>query len=132
MTAGSRNRHGVHLRLRAALLTSASMLPRMTSAAPDRPAAQPTRKQRRDGTKRRHGQRGRTGTAPLAALEIRDPSDVRSLVAEVPAMSAPEVAAAYERARGAFSTWRRANPLDRAAVMSACAGLIRSRAGRGP
>jgi aldehyde dehydrogenase (NAD+) len=71
------------------------------------------------------------GTTPLAALEVRDPSDVRSLVAEVPAMSAPEVAAAYERARGAFSTWRRANPLDRAAVMSACAGLIRSRAGEG-
>ena len=71
------------------------------------------------------------GTTPLAALEVRDPSDVRALVAEVPAMSAPEVAAAYERARDAFSAWRRANPLDRAAVMSACAGLIRSRAERG-
>jgi len=71
------------------------------------------------------------GTAPSGTLEVRDPSDVRSLVAEVPAMSAAEVAAAYERARAGFGTWRRANPLDRAAVMSACAGLIRSRAGEG-
>jgi len=71
------------------------------------------------------------GTAPSGTLEVRDPSDVRSLVAEVPAMSAAEVAAAYERARAGFGTWRRANPLDRAAVMSACAGLIRSRADEG-
>jgi aldehyde dehydrogenase (NAD+) len=61
-------------------------------------------------------------------LEVRDPADVRTVVAEVPAMTAAEVAAAYERARAAFASWRRANPLDRAAVMARAAGLIRARA----
>jgi len=32
-------------------------------------------------------------------LEVRDPADVRTVVAEVPAMTASEVAAAYTRAR---------------------------------
>ena len=36
--------------------------------------------------------------------------------------------AAYQRARAGFAAWRRANPLDRAAVLSAAAGLIRSKA----
>jgi alpha-ketoglutaric semialdehyde dehydrogenase len=61
-------------------------------------------------------------------LEVRDPADVRSVVAEVPAMTAAEVTAAYARARAAFEAWRRVNPLDRAAVLARAAGLIRSRA----
>ncbi len=61
-------------------------------------------------------------------LEVRDPADVRSVVAEVPAMTAAEVAAAYDRARAAFAGWRRASPLDRAAVMARAAALIRARA----
>jgi len=61
-------------------------------------------------------------------LEVRDPADVRSVVAEVPAMSAGEVAAAYTRARAGFDAWRHTNPLDRAAVMARCADLIRARA----
>jgi alpha-ketoglutaric semialdehyde dehydrogenase len=60
-------------------------------------------------------------------LEVRDPADVRSVVAEVPAMTATEVAAAYDRARAAFEGWRRVNPLDRAAVLTRAAGLIRAR-----
>jgi alpha-ketoglutaric semialdehyde dehydrogenase len=60
-------------------------------------------------------------------LEVRDPADVRSVVAEVPAMSASEVAAAYTRARAGFDAWRHANPLDRATVMARCADLIRAR-----
>jgi alpha-ketoglutaric semialdehyde dehydrogenase len=60
-------------------------------------------------------------------LEVRDPADVRSVVAEVPAMTAAEVAAAYARARAAFTAWRRVNPLDRAAVLARAAALIRSR-----
>jgi acyl-CoA reductase-like NAD-dependent aldehyde dehydrogenase len=39
-------------------------------------------------------------------LEVRDPADVRPVVAEVPAMTAAEVAAAYDRARAAFAEWR--------------------------
>jgi acyl-CoA reductase-like NAD-dependent aldehyde dehydrogenase len=61
-------------------------------------------------------------------LEVRDPADVRSVVAEVPAMTAAEVTAAYARARAAFEAWRRVNPLDRAAVLARAAGLIRARA----
>lgn len=61
-------------------------------------------------------------------LEVRDPADVRSVVAEVPAMTAPEVAAAYDRARAAFEGWRRVSPLDRATVLARAAGLIRLRA----
>jgi aldehyde dehydrogenase (NAD+) len=60
-------------------------------------------------------------------LEVRDPADVRDVVAEVPAMTAAEVAAAYARARAAFGAWRRVNPLDRAAVLTRAAGLIRAR-----
>jgi len=59
-------------------------------------------------------------------LEVRDPADVRSVVAQVPAMTAAEVAAAYDRARAAFEAWRRVNPLDRAAVLARTAGLIRA------
>ena len=60
-------------------------------------------------------------------LQVRNPADVRSVVAEVPAMTAAEVTAAYHRARSAFEDWRRANPLDRAAVLARAADLIRSR-----
>ncbi len=61
-------------------------------------------------------------------LVVRDPADVRSVVGEVPAMTPGEVAAAYQRARSGSGTWRRASPLDRAAVLAAAAALIRSRA----
>jgi aldehyde dehydrogenase (NAD+) len=64
-------------------------------------------------------------------LEVRDPADVRSVVGEVPAMTAAEVAAAYARARAGFEAWRRTGPLDRAAVLSRCADLIRSQASDG-
>jgi acyl-CoA reductase-like NAD-dependent aldehyde dehydrogenase len=66
-----------------------------------------------------------------AMLEVRDPADTRSVVAEVPAMTAAEVAAAYDRARAAFEGWRRVNPLDRAVVLARAAGLIRSRVSDG-
>jgi alpha-ketoglutaric semialdehyde dehydrogenase len=66
-----------------------------------------------------------------AVLEIRDPADQRSVVAEVPAMRASDIAAAYERARAGFGTWRHANPIERAAVLASAAGLIRSQAEEG-
>jgi acyl-CoA reductase-like NAD-dependent aldehyde dehydrogenase len=61
-------------------------------------------------------------------LEVRDPADQREIVGTVPAMTAGEVEAAHKRARAAFETWRRANPLDRAAVLAGAAGLIRANA----
>ena len=68
------------------------------------------------------------GPGASAVLEVRDPADQRCVVAEVPAMGAGDVAAAYRHARTGFAAWRQANPLDRAAVLSAAAGLIRSKA----
>jgi acyl-CoA reductase-like NAD-dependent aldehyde dehydrogenase len=64
-------------------------------------------------------------------LQVRDPADVRPVVGEVPAMTAAEVAAAYARARAGFDAWRHRGALDRAAVLSRCADLIRSQAGDG-
>jgi aldehyde dehydrogenase (NAD+) len=61
-------------------------------------------------------------------IEVRDPADQRTVVGEVPAQTAAQVAAAYARARTAFGSWRRASPLERAAVMTKAAGLIRARA----
>jgi acyl-CoA reductase-like NAD-dependent aldehyde dehydrogenase len=61
-------------------------------------------------------------------LEVRDLADVRSVVGEVPAMTAADVAAAYSLAGTAFATWRRTGPLDRAAVLARCADLSRARA----
>ena len=59
-------------------------------------------------------------------LEVTDPADMRSVVAEVSAMSAADVAAAYSLARTAFATWRRrTGPLHRAAVPARCADLFR-------
>jgi acyl-CoA reductase-like NAD-dependent aldehyde dehydrogenase len=64
-------------------------------------------------------------------LQVRDPADVRCVVGEAPAMTAAEVAAAYARARAGFDAWRHTGVLDRAAVLSRCADLIRSQAGDG-
>jgi alpha-ketoglutaric semialdehyde dehydrogenase len=60
-------------------------------------------------------------------LEVRDPADVRSVVGEVPEMTAADIAAAYTRARAGFETWRRTGVLDRAAVLARGADLIRER-----
>jgi aldehyde dehydrogenase (NAD+) len=100
--------------LRITLLTSVSVLPRMTTAAPDRAGQE-------------QGSRG----LMAQTLEVRDPADQRSVVGEVPAMAAADVAAAYQRAHRAFGGWRQAGPLDRAAVLARCADLIRSQAGDG-
>ena len=60
-------------------------------------------------------------------LEVRDPADVRSVVGQVPAMTAAEVVAAYDRARAGFEAWRHTGPLDRATVLARCAALVRER-----
>src|SRR6201995_2458491 len=60
-------------------------------------------------------------------LKVINPADVRSVVGEVPAMPAAEVGDASASARSGYQAWRRASPLDRAAVLTAAAGLIRAR-----
>ena len=57
-------------------------------------------------------------------LEVRGPADMRSVVGEVPAMTAADVSAAYSLARTAFATWRRTGRPGRAAVPDRCADLI--------
>jgi acyl-CoA reductase-like NAD-dependent aldehyde dehydrogenase len=64
-------------------------------------------------------------------LEVRDPADVREVVAVVPTLTATEVAAAYAGARAAFEGWRRTSPLERAAVLSKAAYLVRNHAEEG-
>jgi len=46
-------------------------------------------------------------------------------------MAAADVSAAFGRARAGFHGWREAGPLDRAAVLARCAGLIRAQAEEG-
>lgn len=43
-------------------------------------------------------------------------------------MTVADIDAAYQRARAAFETWRRTNPLERAAVLTKAADLIRASA----
>jgi hypothetical protein len=80
--------------LRFCLLTSALVLPKMTSAAPGDLA----RRGKPTGSCVRKSTDGVTGIAtpgPVASavLEVRDPADQRCVVAEVPAMGADDVAA---------------------------------------
>jgi acyl-CoA reductase-like NAD-dependent aldehyde dehydrogenase len=84
----------------------------MTSAAP----AHPVRRDQLTGScvRKLTDDPGLASPGPAArpaGLKIRDPADQRSVVAEVPAMRASDVAAAYERARAGFGAWRQANPL---------------------
>jgi acyl-CoA reductase-like NAD-dependent aldehyde dehydrogenase len=59
-------------------------------------------------------------------LEVRDPAEMRSVVREMPAVIAADVAATCSLAGTAFATWRRTCPLDRAAVLARCADLSRA------
>jgi aldehyde dehydrogenase (NAD+) len=63
-------------------------------------------------------------------LEVVDPSDTRQVVAEVPAMTAEDVADAYRAAASGAIVWRRTGALERAAVLARGAALLRERAGK--
>jgi acyl-CoA reductase-like NAD-dependent aldehyde dehydrogenase len=60
-------------------------------------------------------------------LEVREQAEMRSVVRDVPAMTAADGAAAHHLAGTAFATWRRTCPLDRAAVLARCADRSRAR-----
>ena len=60
-------------------------------------------------------------------IPVTDPSNVDSTVAVVPAMSAADITAVYDAAQRGAQVWRHTRPLQRAAVMSAAAGLLRDR-----
>lgn len=63
-----------------------------------------------------------------ARIDVRNPADTRQVVAVVPAMSPADVAAVLDGAEAGARTWRATGPLDRAAVMTRAAALLRARA----
>ncbi|MGC9220363.1 MAG: aldehyde dehydrogenase family protein [Solirubrobacteraceae bacterium] len=67
-----------------------------------------------------------SGTEGL--LEVTDPSNVKRVVGNVPAMGADDIAALYDAAEQGAHIWRRTNHLERARIMVDAAKLIRERA----
>ena len=61
-------------------------------------------------------------------IPVTDPSNVDATVAVVPAMSADDIAAVYDAAERGARVWRHTRPLQRAAVMTSAARLLRERA----
>ncbi|MGY5056978.1 aldehyde dehydrogenase family protein [Streptomyces sp. 900105755] len=62
-------------------------------------------------------------------IDVHDPADVRTPLARVPALSAKDVARAYDHAERGFAVWKRTSPFERARVLTEAARLIRARAG---
>ena len=60
-------------------------------------------------------------------LEVRNPADIRELVATVPSMDAAGVHAAFDAAERAAATWRRVSQVDRGRILLRAAQLIRDR-----
>ncbi|MET8903427.1 aldehyde dehydrogenase family protein [Streptomyces sp. NPDC004538] len=60
-------------------------------------------------------------------IDVHDPADVRAPVARIPALSAKDVARAYDRAEQGFAVWKRTSPFERARVFTDAARLIRER-----
>ncbi|WP_329315043.1 aldehyde dehydrogenase family protein [Streptomyces sp. NBC_01262] len=61
-------------------------------------------------------------------LDVHDPSDVRTPVARVPALSAEDVTRAYDHAAQGFAVWKRTSPFERARILNGAARLLRERA----
>ncbi|MEV6170921.1 aldehyde dehydrogenase family protein [Streptomyces sp. NPDC051954] len=62
-------------------------------------------------------------------IDVHDPSDLRTPVARVPALSAADVTRAYDHAEQGFTVWKRTSPFERARIMTEAARLLRERAG---
>ncbi|GAA3208519.1 aldehyde dehydrogenase family protein [Actinocorallia longicatena] len=60
-------------------------------------------------------------------VDVFDPADVRAPIAQVPALTALDVAAVYDAAERGFAVWRRTSPFERAAVLFRAAALLRER-----
>jgi acyl-CoA reductase-like NAD-dependent aldehyde dehydrogenase len=60
-------------------------------------------------------------------IEVRDPADMRTVVATVPEMSSAAVDALYECAARGAAEWRGTPALDRAAVLAQASRLLRMR-----
>jgi alpha-ketoglutaric semialdehyde dehydrogenase len=62
-----------------------------------------------------------------SVIDVRDPSDLRHIVGQVPSMTVEDVIEAYDHAERGFETWRRTNALDRGTVLAGAARLLRER-----
>lgn len=60
-------------------------------------------------------------------IDVHDPSDLRTPVARVPALSAADVTRAYDHAERGFAVWKRTSPFERARIMTDAARLLRER-----
>ncbi|WP_217570390.1 aldehyde dehydrogenase [Streptomyces sp. GbtcB7] len=60
-------------------------------------------------------------------IHVHDPSDLRTPVARVPALSAADVTRSYDHAERGFAVWKRTSPFERARIMTDAARLLRER-----
>lgn len=60
-------------------------------------------------------------------IDVHDPSDLRTPVARVPALSAADVTRAYDHAEQGFAVWKRTSPFERARIMTEAGRLLRER-----
>lgn len=60
-------------------------------------------------------------------IDVHDPSDLRTPVARLPALSADDVTRAYDHAERGFAVWKRTSPFERARIMTEAARLLRER-----
>ncbi|WBB89886.1 aldehyde dehydrogenase family protein [Verrucosispora sp. WMMC514] len=67
------------------------------------------------------------GATQGADLEVRDPADLREVVARVPALTATDIDSAYAAAIRGARAWGRTSGLDRGAVLLRTASLLRDR-----
>lgn len=58
-------------------------------------------------------------------MDVLDTADIRRIVARVPALTAAEVTELYDEAGRAAAGWAALSPLDRAAVLTRAAALLR-------
>jgi acyl-CoA reductase-like NAD-dependent aldehyde dehydrogenase len=63
------------------------------------------------------------------SLEVRNPADIRELVATVPSMDAGAVLAAFDAAESGGRVWAATSPVDRGRVLLRAAQLMRERHG---
>ncbi|MQY27639.1 aldehyde dehydrogenase family protein [Nocardia aurantia] len=62
-------------------------------------------------------------------IDVFDPTDVRTPIARIPALTVDDVRAAYDAAERGFAVWKATSPFERAKVLIRAAGLLRERTG---
>jgi alpha-ketoglutaric semialdehyde dehydrogenase len=60
-------------------------------------------------------------------VAVFNPADVRETVAEIPALTGPQVVAAYDAAERGFQVWKSMSAFERADVLRRAAALLRQR-----